>query len=60
MPIYRDLNDTIEGEKIYCVFEDSKGPTRVSTKGKHNAQALSIKGNPAIAVIIKTLRYIKD
>jgi hypothetical protein len=60
MPIYRDQNDTIQGEKIYCVFEDSKGPNRVSTKGRHNAQALTIRGNPAIAVIVKTLRFIKD
>ncbi len=60
MPIYRSLNDTIEGERIYCVFENSKGPTRASTTGRHNAQALTIRGNPATAVIVKPLRFIKN
>ncbi|MGB2840946.1 MAG: hypothetical protein WBC40_00470 [Halobacteriota archaeon] len=61
MPVYKSLNDMIIGEKIYCVFEKSPTkPTRVSTTGRDNAQAITIKGNPATAVIKKTLRYITD
>ncbi|RJS82458.1 hypothetical protein CW713_05060 [Methanophagales archaeon] len=62
MPVYRGLNDTIEGERIYCVFEKPKKfkPTTVSTTGRHRAQAITIAGNPATAIIIKTLRYISD
>ena len=60
MPIYLGLNDTIEGEKIYCVFERSTKPTAVSTTGRHRAQAITINGNPATAIIVKTLRYIRD
>jgi len=60
MPIYLGLNDTIEGEKIYCVFERSTKPTAVSTTGRHRAQAIIINGNPATAIIVKTLRYIRD
>ncbi|MFQ6120926.1 MAG: hypothetical protein ACE5KE_13715 [Methanosarcinales archaeon] len=59
MSEYYGLNDTVVGEKIYCVFEKSTKPTRISTTGRHNAQSLTIKGNPATATIIKTLRYIK-
>lgn len=60
MPIYRNVNDTLEGKKIYCVFERGTKPSLVSTKGRHNAQRMKIEGNPAIATIIKPLRYIKD
>ena len=33
MPIYLGLNDTIEGEKIYCVFERSTKPTEFLQRG---------------------------
>ena len=59
MPKYNGPNDSIIGEKIYCVFERFKGPDRVSTKGRHNAQAMVIRGNPAIATIVKTMRYVE-
>ena len=59
MPIYLGLNDTIEGE-IYCVFERSTKPTAVSTTGRHRAQAITINGNSATAIIVKTLRYIRE
>ncbi|NAT10487.1 hypothetical protein C4E22_02900 [ANME-1 cluster archaeon AG-394-G06] len=59
MPTHKEFNDTIIGEKIYCVFEkQSTKPKRVSTKGRHNAQTITIKGNPARAIIVKTVRYI--
>jgi len=59
MPTHNGLNDTISGERIYCVFEKQPTrPTRVSTAGRHNAQAITIKGNPAYAIIIKTMRYV--
>ena len=61
MPEYKGLNDTIVAERIYCVFERTKGkPHKISTRGRHNAQSLTVEGNPATAVITKTLRYIKD
>jgi hypothetical protein len=60
MPAYRGLNDTIIGEKIYCVFERSKKPTVIATTGRDRAQAITISGNPATATIVKTLRHICD
>jgi hypothetical protein len=60
MPTYYGLNDTIIGERIYCVFERSTKPTAVSTTGRYRAQAITIRGNPATAIIVKTLRYISD
>jgi hypothetical protein len=61
MPVYYALNDSLEAEKIYCVFEKRpKTPILVATKGRHNAQALMIQGNPAIAVIHKELRRGKN
>jgi hypothetical protein len=60
MAKYNSLNDTILGEKIYCVFEKKpKHPKLVSTEGRHNAQALTIEGNPAYATITKPLRCCK-
>ena len=59
MPIYKGKNDAIYGDKIYCVFEKSTKPKRVSTKGRHNAQAITIEGNPATAVIVKVWRFKK-
>jgi hypothetical protein len=59
MPTYYGFNDTVVGERIYCVFEKSTKPTVISTKGRHRAQAITIRGNPATATIVKTLRYIK-
>lgn len=59
--IYTRPGDTIKGDKIYCVFErfDSK-PKRVSTGGRHNAQSMTISGNPAIATIKKKWRFLKE
>ncbi len=59
MPIFRELNDSIAGAKLYCVFERSSKAARVSTTGRHNAQQVTIEGNPAVATIRKTLRYVK-
>ena len=59
MPTYFGLNDSIHGEKVYCVFEKSSKLRLVSTTGRHNAQAITIEGNPAIATIVKTLRFMK-
>jgi len=57
MGVYAGINDTIKGERIYCVFEKSTKPSLLSTQGRHNAQQMTIKGNPAIATILKKLRY---
>ena len=56
VPAYRGKGDTLVAERIYCVFEGAKGPRRVSTEGRHNAQAMTIRGNPAWAVILRPLR----
>jgi hypothetical protein len=56
MPVYREEGDSLVADRIYCVFERAKGPRRVSTEGRHNAQAMTIRGNPARAVILKPLR----
>jgi hypothetical protein len=60
MPIFRDLNDSIAGAKLYCVFERRSKPARVSTTGRHNAQQITLEGNPAVATVRKTLKYIKE
>jgi len=59
MPILKDLNDSIAGAKLYCVFERSSKPARVSTTGRHNAQQITLEGNPAVATIRKPLKYVK-
>ena len=59
MPIFKELNDSVAGAKLYCVFERSSKSARVSTTGRHNAQQITIEGNPAVATIRKTLRYVK-
>ena len=59
MPTYFGLNDTLHGEKVYCVFEKSSKPRLISTTGRHNAQAVTIEGNPATATIVKPLRFVK-
>jgi hypothetical protein len=59
MPIFKELNDSIDVAKLYCVFEKSGKAARVSTTGRHNAQEITIEGNPAVATIRKTLRYVK-
>jgi len=56
VPTYRGEGDSLVAERIYCVFEQAKGPRRVSTDGRHNAQAMTIRGNPARAVILRPLR----
>jgi hypothetical protein len=59
MPIFSDANDSIIGAKLYCVFEKSSKPARLSTTGRHNAQQATIEGNPAVATIKKPLKYVK-
>ena len=60
MPVHREASDSLEAERIYCVFERAKGPRRVSTRSRHNAQSMTISGNPAIAVIKKPLRIVRQ
>ena len=56
MPEGREVDDSLVAERIYCVFERARGPRRVSTAGRHNAQGMTIEGNPASAFIVKALR----
>lgn len=63
MPEYKNVNDSLVAEKIYCVFEKNTPPGRAGTKGRDNAQHMTIDGNPATATIKRKLRinekYIK-
>ena len=56
MATHRDIDDAVEGGRIYCVYERSRGPRRVGTRGRHNAQSLLIEGHPARAVVVRTIR----
>ena len=59
MPTYRERGGELEAERIYCVYERSRGPRLVGTGSRHNAQGLLILGNPATAVILKPLRFVR-
>jgi len=59
MPIYRNFNDAIEGDKIYCTFERCSKVIILDIGSRHRGQCQSIKGNPATAVILKKWRRIK-
>lgn len=52
----RQVGDSLVAERIYCVFERAKGPHRIGTHGRHNAQGMTVEGNPATAFIVKALR----
>lgn len=54
-----DLGDAIEGRKIISEAEEFSKPHRISTKGRHNAQQLTGKGNPAKAIIDQPLKWVK-
>ena len=56
--IYTEPEDTIKGDRIYCIFKKSTKPVRASTHGAHNVQHMTIEGNPAIAIIIKKWRKL--
>lgn len=56
MTVSRTPGDSLEAERIYCVYERARGPRRVGTRGRHNAQALTIDGHPATAFIVKPIR----
>jgi len=56
MATHREAGDVLEAERLYCVYERSRGPRRVGTQGRHNAQALTVDGHPARATILKPIR----
>lgn len=64
MPIHREANATLLGRKILVVYDAiRRGPSLVSTKGRHNAQSMEIEGSderPAFAVIDVKLHYVKE
>ena len=60
MPWHNKDSDGIIGEKIYCTFEKIISRGIISgDKKKDKGQRRTLKGNPATAVITKTLRRIK-
>lgn len=50
--------DNIQGKKIICEFERFRGPHKITTRGRHNAQRIKAEGNPAIAVVDKQLDWV--
>ena len=56
MPEYHGLNDSIEGKKIICIFEErpSYGIEKQSKR-----QQVAIKGNPASASLSRVWEYKK-
>jgi len=46
-----ELISKIAELQLYCVFERSSKPARVSTTGRHNAQQVTLEGNPAVTTI---------
>ncbi len=59
MTVHKEQGARIEGERLYVVYERPKGkPHLVSTKGRHNCQAITVEGNPASAHVILPLRYL--
>lgn len=58
MTALRNTGDSIEGKKIICEAEDFSKPHRISTGGRHNAQQLIGKGNPARAIIDQPLKWV--
>lgn len=59
MPIYFNINDCIQGDRIYCTFERSTEIKVIDKGSRHRGQCHSIKGNPATAVITKKWKRIK-
>ena len=54
-----DHNDTVLGEKLYITYRKMVcKPTKLQTTGRHNAQKITVEGNPATATIIKTLKWV--
>ncbi len=58
MPEYTKFNDSLKAKKIYCVFEGGNS-SRASTSGRHNAQHMTIDGNPATATIKRELKLVE-
>lgn len=59
MPTYHGLNDTIEGDSIYCAFKKYTGLRTIDKRSKDRGFCHTIKGNPARAVIVKKWKRIK-
>ena len=62
MIIHREPNATLLGKKILIVHDGvTKGPALYTTKSRHNAQYLVVKGEkkPAFAIIDIKLQYVK-
>jgi hypothetical protein len=55
MNIHREENAMLLAKEIICKFSWNKEPRRISTKGRHNAQQMTIEGNPALAFIPETV-----
>lgn len=59
MTTLRREGDAIEGRKIICIAKKFEKPHRVSTTGEHNVQQTKAEGNPARAVIVKQIEWVK-
>lgn len=62
MIIHREPGDTLVAEKILVTFDKVKrGPELMSTRGRHNAQYMSVQGRrePAFAIIDIEFEWVR-
>ena len=57
--IGRKPGDSIEGERIGCVFRRVKRERIVMGSGRHRAIDIVLEGTPAKAWILKPIRFLK-
>lgn len=55
MNIHREENAMLLAKEIILRFDWNKEPRRISTGGRHNAQQMTVEGNPALAFIPETV-----
>ena len=55
MNVHREENAMLLAKEIICRFASNTEPRRISTKGRHNAQQMTIEGKPALAFIPQTI-----
>jgi len=58
MAVYAEINDAIQGDKIYCTFRKATKPTVIGGSSRHQGQSQTIEGNPAVSIIKKKWKRI--
>ncbi len=57
--IGRQVGDSIEGERLGCIFRRTKRERVVMGSGRHRAMEIVIEGTPAKAWVLKPLRALE-